>query len=87
MSEFITAIFLICAVFKIRRQLKGNNDKFNMWPMVLNMSIFILFSVSALVYVISQRIVQKEYNELDIYDSAGNVIDIKLDQADYGLLS
>jgi hypothetical protein len=87
MSEFITAIFLICAVFKIRRQLKGNNDKFNMWPMVLNMSIFILFSVSALVYVISQRIVQKEYNELDIYDSAGNVIDSKLDQADYGLLS
>ena len=74
MFEFITAIFLICAVLKIRRQLIGNNDKFNVWPMVLNMSIFILSSVSALVSVVSQRIVKQEYNTLDIYDSAGKVI-------------
>ena len=52
--------------------------------MVLNMSIFIFSSISALVYTISQRIVQKEYNELDIYDSDGKVIDRKLDQADFG---
>ena len=87
MFEFITAIFLICAVFKIRRQLIGNNDKFNMWPMVLNMSIFILSSVSALVSVVSQRIVKQEYNTLDIYDSAGKVNESKVDKADYGLLS
>ena len=50
-----------------------------MWPMILNMSSFILCSIAVSVSLVAETIVQKNNNKLDIYDPVtGEVIDSKV---------